>query len=121
MVHLTLLLGFNPRLVAVQAPTFDRADCPHCDTHRVLFGLECSPPQKTLPDPSQIPQLMLGKFSTLLPQPTSITVSLLFLGENFHFDGSLSDGLYLIEAGGINLAGQDVTISSSFLYPLHKS
>eukprot|EP01126_Amoeba_proteus_P046632 TRINITY_DN5277_c0_g1_i3.p1 TRINITY_DN5277_c0_g1~~TRINITY_DN5277_c0_g1_i3.p1 ORF type:complete len:155 (+),score=34.70 TRINITY_DN5277_c0_g1_i3:533-997(+) len=86
---------FQPKLVAVQAPSFDRAECRKCDVHRVFFDLEVEPLQTQLngaQEPSQV-----------------------LLGENFEFQ-NIDDGFYLMEVGGIDMKGLDVVLSSSYVY-----
>jgi len=84
--------------VAVQAPSVDRADCAGCDVHRILFGLETDPPQKTFPEEQKIPDVIVG--------------------ENFHFRKEIVDGIYVLFANGVDFNGQDVTISASCLYKI---
>jgi len=87
------------KIIAVQAPSMDRAECKGCDVHRVLFGLELLPkPQTTLREDQGIPDLILG--------------------ENFNFPMEIQDGPVVFEAGGVNLTGLDVTLSNSYIYPL---
>jgi len=89
------------KLVAVQAPSADRAECESCDVHRILFGLETDPPQKTLREEQHIPDVIIG--------------------ENFHFRKEILDGIYVLDANGVDFEGQDVTISTSCLFKLVKS
>jgi hypothetical protein len=82
------------KIVAVQAPSLDRADCPGCDVHRILFGLKEG--QVVLKDEEQ--------------------PSTLIAGENFHFDDAHADGKYVLECSGVDWLNQDVTISASAFY-----
>jgi len=82
------------KIVAVQAPSLDRADCPGCDVHRVLLGLRDG-------------QVVLN---------ANEEPSTLIAGENFHFDDGYSDGKYLLECSGVDWLNQDVTISTSAFY-----
>jgi len=89
----------SPKIVAVQAPSVDRAVCSSCDVHRILFGLETHPPQKLLREGQKISELIIG--------------------ENFQFGKHIPDGRYIFQANGVDFAGQDVTISTSYLYYLN--
>jgi len=91
--------NLSPRIVAVQAPSVDRAVCSGCDVHRILFGLETHPPQKLLREGQKISELIIG--------------------ENFQFGKHIPDGRYIFQANGVDFAGQDVTISTSYLYYLN--
>jgi len=44
----------------------------------------------------------------------------LIVGENFEVSDSQPDGCYVLGANGVDFLGQDVTISTSFLYQLRR-
>jgi len=90
----------RPKIVAVQAPSLDRAICKHCDVHRILFGLSRDPVQTKL--------------------NSNQTISPLLVGENFHFSPDIPDGIVIFEAGGINFVGMDATLSNSYIYQIEK-
>lgn len=65
------------------------------------LGLNTNPPQKVLE---------VGQ-----------TPSSLIVGENFELPPSVPDGRYILQAEGVDFIGQDVTISTSWLYQVKES
>jgi len=90
----------QPKILAVQAPSLDRAVCKNCDVHRILFGLSRDPVQTKL--------------------NSGQAISTLLVGENFHFSPDIPDGIVMFEAGGVNFVGMDATLSNSYIYQIEK-